>query len=226
MPALSLSIGRIAAACGRSPPFAAPRALAGACGSRRLLATRQPLGDVRFAGFADIAPTGAAPLVEHPSFAERPGLPFESPQLADIICELSGDLEISDGGLALPPPSIFEECTDNDDRKPDSRVFYSDGTRVPIVHLDDRDLSETELNRIACRAMRIALGSSRVPTAPAGLYAAPRDGGTFLVRDLWSAIEDYERRLVAAGLEDEHHVMLDDVHLDERTGIVVAMWGS
>ena len=60
----------------------------------------------------------------------------------------------------------------------------------------------------------------------AGIYRAPRDG-TFWLRDLWSAMDDYERRLLLFyGIEGHvtDYSLIDDIIVDgDSIGFI---WGS
>jgi hypothetical protein len=60
----------------------------------------------------------------------------------------------------------------------------------------------------------------------AGIYRAPRDG-TFWLRDVWSAMEDYERRiLLFYGLEGHltDHTSIDDIVIEGD--MIQLIWGS
>ena len=59
----------------------------------------------------------------------------------------------------------------------------------------------------------------------AGIYRAPRDG-TFWLRDFWSAVEDYERRLLLFYGKDHvtDHSSIDGICAD-KDGIAI-VWGS
>ena len=63
-----------------------------------------------------------------------------------------------------------------------------------------------------------------------GVYRAPRHDG-FWLRDFWSALEDYERRLLPAATAlyggPSHLVFMEGVALtDDGTGVVFVGWGS
>lgn len=60
----------------------------------------------------------------------------------------------------------------------------------------------------------------------AGIYRAPRNG-TFWLRDFWSAMEDYERRLMLFyGVEDHvtDHRFINSITVSGDT--IVLHWGS
>lgn len=69
-------------------------------------------------------------------------------------------------------------------------------------------------------------GRLRLFCCIAGIYRAPRDG-TFWLRDLWSAMEDYEQRLLRFYGVEEHgtsHRYIDDIIVSADT--IYPVWGS
>jgi len=163
---------------------------------------RPPLGLVEFVGFADSPMVSAGansqmmiPASQHACFTPRVEVSCEPPELMGALLDeaLGGRLELTWNceGVAVamahsefyldppPPPRSDTSSTDEDE------LFFSPAT-------------EAQLDQVVCRAPTLKLRSPNSHNAPAGVYRAPRDG-TFWLRDFWSTVEDYERRLLATG---------------------------
>jgi acyl-CoA synthetase (AMP-forming)/AMP-acid ligase II len=126
------------------------------------------------------------------------------------------------------------------------------GPSVMKGYFGDKEATEAELDQVVVRSpyFKLAhdhhgefqpLGSSPVALPRpesiviewslsnlllAGIYRAPRDG-TFWLRDVWSAMEDYERRiLLFYGLEGHltDHTSIDDISIGED--MISLIWGS
>jgi len=204
---------------------------------------RPPLGLVDFVGFADTPLVSAGanspmmnPASQHACFTPRIEVSCELPELMGALLDesLGGTLHLTwncEGvAVEMAPPEFYLD-------PPPPLSSASPATDADELYF--RPATEAQLDQVVVRAATLKLRSPNGDYAPAGVYRAPRDG-TFWLRDFWSAVEDYERRLLPTGELFERLALPSDdpkdfdtdrmyyegVGLDEGTGVVFLSWGS